>query len=88
MLESSVIQMYEQYIPKEEFTSIVKVAIKYKEVKFLKILSYFKIFWFKRYYLKVSYNNKSTKLISISPEEKEILKNTIMDFNFYLSTLR
>lgn len=79
--------IFEKYISLEEWPSIKKIVIKYNPHNNFKFLSFFNIYWFKRYYLKVIYKNDFNKPIHISMQEKDLLKPELTKFNFYLSTL-
>jgi hypothetical protein len=79
--------IFEKYIPRHEWPSVSRVVIKYNPYNNFKFLSFFNIYWFKRYYLKIIYKNDFNKPINISVHEKDVLKPELSKFNFYLSTL-
>lgn len=86
-MSPEIIELYQDFIPKSEFYIIDKVAITYKEIEWLKFFSLLNLYWFKRYYLKITYKDQTSKLIPITIEQKDKLKHTITLFNFYASNL-
>lgn len=83
-----ITEMFDCYLPKETWSSVQKVSIKYEEKKGLRWLCFINPQWCRSYSLKVTYKNNKEKIIPIPRESKDILKSNVMKFNFYLSTLQ
>ena len=75
------------YIPEKKWQKITKVSLKYNEIKYFRWLSIFNIYWYKKYYLKITFKNKKVEYISISYENKDVVKSQLIYFNFYISNL-
>lgn len=75
------------YIPEKKWQKIIKVSLKYNEIKYFRWLSIFNIYWYKKYYLKITFKNKKVEYISISYENKDVVKFQLIYFNFYISNL-
>jgi hypothetical protein len=84
MIPPQSLQYFCNYIPKNEWNSIYKVAIKYDERKWLKWMALFKLCYYKKYTLKVTYKNKEIRYINLTIQDKNILKPLILKFNFYV----
>ena len=79
------IRLIERYLEAGEIEKVKKVSIKFKESKFAVFTSLFKKNT-KRYFLKVTFTDKSERLIPISELEKETVKQSVTAFNFMLHT--
>lgn len=89
MNKSQNFEFIEPFIPKHEWDKIFKISIFYKEYILLKLLLFINSSWVfhRKYFLKVTYKNRSIKQISISYHQKNLIKPWITNFNFYLSGL-
>jgi len=81
------IEIFEEYFPREEWTKVRKVSIKFKDILILKWLSRGNVDFYRRYFLKISYLDHTVKKISLSAYDKNFLKQNIKLFNQYLKTL-
>lgn len=82
-------EFLETLIPKNEWDAIYKISIFYKEFIPLKLLLLINPRWVfhRNYYLRITYKNKSVKLIKISYNLKELIKPHITSFNYYVNGL-
>lgn len=87
MENNIALEVFEIYIPKTHWPTILKVSVKYKENSLLAWLRFFNINWYKKYYIKVTYKNHKVRYFALSSETKEVVKSHVMAFNFHLSTL-
>lgn len=79
--------VFESFLPKEEWRFLEKTMINYTENKLLKLLLFFNIKKYRKYYLKVFYKDKTTALIPIDFDSKNSIKKSILNFNLFLTTL-
>jgi uncharacterized protein YpbB len=79
----------ETLIPKNEWDTILKISIFYKEFMLLKLFVLINSKWVyhRNYYLRITYKNKSIQLIKISYNLKELIKPHITSFNYYVNGL-
>ncbi len=87
MDNSIVLDMFELYIPKSQWSTVLKVSVKYKVPSWLRWLGFFNVNWYKKYYIKVTYKNHKVRYFTISSDAKEVIKSHVMTFNFHLSNL-
>lgn len=89
MNETEKFKFLEPIIPKYEWNEIFKISIFYEEFLLLKLLYIINSGWafHRRYFLRVTYKNKSIKRISISHKQKELIKPHITFFNCYVNGL-
>jgi hypothetical protein len=88
MEHDSILKTFEAYIPTKQWPTILKVAVKYKENKWLRWTVFFKMNSYRMYFLKVTYVDETVKFIPLPHDAKEEIKAHVMTFNFYLSSLK
>jgi hypothetical protein len=89
MSEAEKYKFLEPLIPKFEWDDILKISIFYEEFFLLKLFVLINSSWacHRRYFLRITFKNKSIKRISISYKQKELIKPHITSFNFYVNGL-
>lgn len=88
MDNTTILNLFETYIPSQQWTKIVKVSVKYKENRWMRWVVLFNSNKHKKYFLKVTYKNGNVKFISIPQDVKDEIKSQVMAFNFYISSLK
>jgi hypothetical protein len=89
MKETEKFKFLETLVPRNEWDEILKISIFYEEFVPLKLLVLINSNWafHRKYYLRITYKNKSIRLIKISYKLKELLKPHITNFNYDLNGL-
>ena len=89
MNEAEKFEFLESLIPKHEWNEIFKISIFYEEFLLLKLLLLVNSKWLfhRKYFLRVTFKNNSIKRISISYNQKKLIKPYITNFNFYVNSL-
>lgn len=77
----------EFFVPNCELYNLKKVSVYYAEIKWLKWISIFNLTLHKRYFLKVTFKDKTVKHILISNNDKVKIVPYIIDINFNLMQL-
>ena len=80
MPDQSELEVFEKYIPKSNWNTVLKVSIKFARFPILDL----KIF--RRYYLLITFNSGETAQVFLSTDQKEIVKKQVTGFNFYLAS--
>lgn len=88
MDNTTILNLFEAYIPSKQWTKIVKVSVKYKENRWMRWAVLFNSNKHKKYFLKVTYNNGNVKFISIPQDVKDKIKSQVMAFNFHINSLK
>lgn len=88
MDNTTILNLFEAYIPSKQWTKIVKVSVKYKENRWMRWVVLFNSNKHKMYFLKVTYKNGNVKFISIPQDVKDEIKSQVMAFNFHISSLK
>lgn len=88
MDNTTILNLFEAYIPSKQWTKIVKVSVKYKENRWMRWVVLFNSNKHKKYFLKVIYKNGKVKFISIPQDVKDEIKSHVMAFNFHISSLK
>lgn len=88
MYNTTILNLFEAYIPSKQWTKIVKVSVKYKENRWMRWVVLFNSNKHKNYFLKVTYKNGKVKFISIPQDVKNEIKSQVMAFNFHISSLK
>ena len=88
MYNTTILNLFEAYIPSKQWTKIVKVSVKYKETRGMSWVVLFTSNKPKKYFLKVTYKNGNVKFISIPHHVKDEIKSQVMAFNFHISSLK
>jgi hypothetical protein len=88
MDNTTILNLFEAYIPSKQWTNIVKVSVKYKENRWMRWVVLFNSNKHKNYFLKVTYKNGNVKFISIPQDVKDEIKSQVMAFNFHISSLK
>lgn len=87
MENNTALDIFELYLPKAQWPTILKVSVKYKESSWLRWLGFFNVTWYRKYYIKVTYKNHKVRYFAISSDTKEVIKSHVLTFNFHLTTL-
>lgn len=88
MDNTTILNLFEAYIPFKQWTKIVKVSVKYKENRWMRWVVLFNSNIHKKYFLKVTYKNGKVKFISIPQDVKDEIKSQVLAFNFHISSLK
>lgn len=87
MNSENPIFIFEPFIPQKEWPNIRKVSLKFKDLLFLKWISFNNTNIYRRHYLKITYKNQKVKHISISLSNKNDLKQYVKIFNQHLKNI-
>lgn len=86
MAIDKTIEIFEGYIPRDQWMKVHKVSIKFKDLQFLKWFSRGNVDFYRRYFLKITYNDYVIKKTRLTAYDKNFLKQKIKIFNHYLKT--
>jgi hypothetical protein len=84
MVPDQIQLLLEKYLPKSDWNTTKKISINYEVFTLLKWISIFGCNFYKKYYLRVTYDDNNVRNFKISKHEKDILKPWILKINFYL----
>ena len=87
MKEEEVFVIFNKYIPISLWPTISKTAIVFKDNSLIKWLGAHQN-WYRNYYLKVTYKNKTIKRVRLSIEDKNVLKQHVKNFNQHLKSIQ
>jgi hypothetical protein len=83
----NTMEVFEKLIPKNQWVTIRKVSIKFKDIKLLKLFSRCNVDFYRRYYIKITFKDNKINMVRITSNEKNNLKQKVKLFNQYLNTL-
>ena len=87
MENSHGLAVIKKYVNEEDFPVIKKVSLQYKDIFYLKLVSLLGKKVYRRYFLKVTYKTNTRELIRIDNTDKDEIKKSITNFNFWLNML-
>ena len=83
----NTMEVFEKLIPKNQWVTIRKVSIIFKDITLLKLFSTGNVDFYRRYYIKITFKDNKINMVRITSNEKNNLKQKVKLFNQYLNTL-
>jgi hypothetical protein len=83
----NTMEVFEKLIPKNQWVSIRKVSIIFKDITLLKLFSRGNVDFYRRYYIKITFKDNKINKVRITSNKKNNLKQKVKLFNQYLNTL-
>ena len=83
----NTMEVFEKLIPKNQWVTIRKVSIIFKDITLLKLFSRGNVDFYRRYYIKITFKDNKINMVRITSNEKNNLKQKVKLFNQYLNTL-
>ena len=83
----NTMEVFEKLIPKNQWVTIRKVSIIFKDITLLKLFSRGNVDFYRRYYIKITFKDNKINKVRITSNEKNNLKQKVKLFNQYLNTL-
>jgi len=85
---NNILIKFDLYVPQEEWNTIDKVAINFREIKWLKLFCFGCKKYYKKYALKVVYKDSTVKYFSLTFKEKNSIKSHVVNFNWFIKDLQ
>jgi hypothetical protein len=83
----NTMEVFEKLIPKNQWVTIRKVSIIFKDITLLKLFSRGNVDFYRRYYIKITFKDNKINKVRITSNKKNNLKQKVKLFNQYLNTL-
>ena len=83
----NTMEVFEKLIPKNQWVTIRKASIIFKDITLLKLFSRGNVDFYRRYYIKITFKDNKINMVRITSNEKNNLKQKVKLFNQYLNTL-
>lgn len=85
---SNILIKFNDLLPMEEWKTIEKVSVTFRDIKFIKLLCFGCKKYCRRYSLRVVFKDSNVKYLQLSHSDKDFIKSHVVSFNWLIKDMQ